>query len=283
MAGGMLQPETVGRPYLAVAASVCALFWTGSAAAATRILAVGDFGVGGATEREQGAAMRKFEAKHPADALVTLGDNDYTENPRAFHRNWTLSFGWLEAAGVSVSGTLGNHDVRVDGGRYEFDELDMPRAHYKRIFGNIQLFILNSNKVNARQTAWLGRVLPASTARWQIVVLHHPAWTCAGYRSNAAVVDRWVPLFQQHGVDLVLSGHDHNYQRFAEWHGVRYVVHGGGGAHLYPIEQCPNSYPRRRFARAVHGFLSIRARDDVMRVSAVTRRRRVIDRATIYP
>jgi 3',5'-cyclic AMP phosphodiesterase CpdA len=283
MAGGMLQPETVSRPHLALAAGVCALLWTGSAAAATRILAVGDFGVGGTTERDTGAAMRKFDAKHPADALVTLGDNDYTENPRTFHRNWTLSFGWLEAAGVSVSGALGNHDIRVDGGRYEFDELDMPRAHYKRTVGNIQLFILNSNKVNARQTAWLGRVLPASTTRWQIVVLHHPAWTCGAYRSNAAVVDRWVPLFQQHGVDLVLSGHDHNYQRFAEWHGVRYVVHGGGGAHLYPVEPCPNGYPRRRFAGAVHGFLSIRAREDVMRVSAVTRRRRVIDRATIYP
>jgi hypothetical protein len=46
-----------------------------------------------------GEAMRTFETTHPADAFVTLGDNDYTESPRAFHSNWTASFGWLGGAG----------------------------------------------------------------------------------------------------------------------------------------------------------------------------------------
>jgi 3',5'-cyclic AMP phosphodiesterase CpdA len=273
----------VGRLSLVLAAFVCAMLLTSSASAATRILALGDFGVGGATEREMGAAIRRFETRHPADVLVTLGDNDYTESPAAFHRNWTLSFGWLGAAGVSVAGALGNHDVRVDGGRYEFDELDMPHVRYRRTVGNVDLFVLNSNRISARQTDWLERRLAASTARWQIAVFHHPAWTCGEYRSNAAVVREWAPLFERYGVDLVLSGHDHNYQRFAEWHGVRYVVHGGGGAGLYGVTHCPDGYPRRRFARAVYGFLYIRARHDRLRVSSVTRRRRVIDRFTVYP
>mgnify|MGYP003289957297 CR=1 FL=1 len=86
-----------------------------SAGAATRILAVGDFGVGGKTERRMGAAMKAWEADHPANLLLTLGDNDYTESPRAFRRNWSDAFGWLSGAGVWVRGTLGNHDVRVRG------------------------------------------------------------------------------------------------------------------------------------------------------------------------
>jgi 3',5'-cyclic AMP phosphodiesterase CpdA len=279
----MLQPGAVGRLCLAAVAAAGALLCTASAEGATRLLALGDFGVGGTTELDMGSALRRFETTHPADVLVTLGDNDYTESPTAFHRNWTASFGWLDAAGVSVAGALGNHDVRVDGGRYEFDELDMPHTRYRRTVGNVDLFVLNSNRVNSRQTAWLKLRLAASTARWQIVVFHHPAWTCGEYRSNALVVDRWVPLFERYGVDLVLSGHDHNYQRFAEYHGVRYLVHGGGGAHLYPVEPCPSGYPVRRFARAVHGFLYIRARRDLLRVLSVTRRRRVIDRFAIYP
>ena len=96
---------------LLLAALVVALAWTGSARAATGILAVGDFGVGGTAERDMGAAMRGFESTHPAAMLLTLGDNDYTESPTAFHSNWTASFGWLGGAGLSVTGTLGNHEL----------------------------------------------------------------------------------------------------------------------------------------------------------------------------
>ena len=276
----MLQPGAVGRALLV--SFVAALVWTG-AAGATGILAVGDFGTGGTAEHDMGAAMRAFESKHPAAVLVTLGDNDYTESPAAFHRNWTTDFGWLGGAGVSVSGTLGNHDVRVDGGRYEFDELNMPRAFYKRTVGDVQFFILNSNSVGPRQTAWLANALAGSTALWKIVVYHHPAWTCGGYRSNAAIVKNWVPLFEKYDVNLVLSGHDHNYQRFAPRNGVRYVVHGGGGQHLYPLETCPTGYPRRVFGRAIHGFLYLWSSPTALRGLSVTRGRTVIDRFTLYP
>ncbi len=279
----MLQPRTVGRRLVLLFAIAVAV-WPASASADTGILAVGDFGVGGTTERDLGVSMKRFSSRHPlAKLLVTLGDNDYTESPSAFHTNWVASFGWLGGAGLDVAGTLGNHDVRVNRGRYEFDELHMPRAHYRRTVGYVQFFILNSNSVNARQTDWLKTVLPASTATWKIAVFHHPAWTCGEYRSNAAVVQHWVPLFEQYGVQLVLSGHDHNYQRFGSRNGVRYIVHGGGGAHLYPIESCPASYPTRKFARAVHGFLYLRASDTELRVSALTRYRHLVDRIVIQP
>jgi 3',5'-cyclic AMP phosphodiesterase CpdA len=266
---------------LSVFALCAGLAWPGAAPASTEILAVGDFGVGGVPEREIGAAMRRFEADHPADLILTLGDNDYTESPEAFRQNWRDAFGWRRDAGLGVAGTLGNHDIIVDNGRYEFGPLNMPRARYRRTVGSVDLFVLNSNRVSHRQTAWLANALGSSTARWKIAVAHHPAWTCGGYRSHPGVLQRWVPLFEEHGVDLVLSGHDHNYQRFAARNGVRYLVHGGGNTNLYPIEDCPAGYPQRRFARAVRGFLFLRATDTELRVSSVTLRGRVIDRVAI--
>jgi 3',5'-cyclic AMP phosphodiesterase CpdA len=250
----------------------------------TGVLAIGDFGVGGSTQRSMGAAVRAWEEGHPADLLVTLGDNDYTESPAAFHDNWIASFGWLESAGVAVAGSLGNHDVRVDGGRYQFDELDMPRARYRRSVGNVDFFLLNSNAAaSAKQRDWLRSALAGSTARWQIVAFHHPAYTCGAYRGHPAVLSRWVPLFERYGVDLVLSGHDHNYQRFKEHRGVRYVVHGGGGAPLYSIDPCPASYPTRRVARSVHGFVYLVASVDAVRGYAVSPAGNVIDRFTVNP
>src|SRR5213083_498282 len=102
-----------------------------------------------------GTAVQTYESTHPADVLVTLGDNDYTASPSAFHANWTASFGWLGGAGVSVMGALGNHDAEVNGGAYEFDELNMPRSRYRRVVGNVEFFVLDSNRINAAQTGWL--------------------------------------------------------------------------------------------------------------------------------
>lgn len=230
-----------------------------------------------------GASVKAWEAGHPGNVLLTLGDNDYTESPATFTRNWNDAFGWRTAAGLAVAGTLGNHDVRVQGGRYEFDELDMPGRYYQRSYPDLDLFVLDSNQIGPRQTNWLRNHLAASAATWQVVAFHHPAYTCGGYLSNSAVVSNWVPLFRQYGVDLVLSAHDHNYQRFAPRSGVTYVVHGGGGQELYSLRPCPASYPRLAFGRKTHGFLYVVAKPGVLKGAAVSRAGRVLDRFAIYP
>jgi hypothetical protein len=225
------------------------------------IIALGDFGVGGDYQRTFGESVRKFEARHPADLLLALGDNDYTENPAAFRTNWERSFGWwTRRSSVRVAGVLGNHDVRVESGRYQFRTLSMPGRYYRRLAGPVELFLLDSNRIDAQQTAWLARSLRASRARWKIAVFHHPAFTCGHYRAHPGVLASWVPLFERHRVTLVLSGHDHNYQRFAPRRGVRYVVHGGGNSNLYPIEGCPTGYPRRLRAQSEHGFVYLMIR-----------------------
>jgi hypothetical protein len=258
-----------------------ALVLAAPAGAKTRLLAVGDFGVGGSAERATGNAIKAWEADHPAGVLLTLGDNDYTESPPDFRRNWHDAFGWLDGAGVRPRGTLGNHDVRVQSGRYEFDALRMPSSHYERSFPGLDLFVLNSNSVGDRQTRWLRRHLAASDASWKIVSLHHPPYSCGGYLSDSAVVSRWVPLFERFGVTLVLAGHDHNYQRFAAKKGVTYVVHGGGGQELYSLRGCPAGYPTRAFARRAHGFLDVVVRSDAVRLKAVNLSGKVIDRHVI--
>ncbi len=225
-----------------------------------RIIAIGDFGVGGEFQRGFGEGVRKFEARNRSNMLLALGDNDYTESPSAFRANWAESFGWGRRRGLAVAGVIGNHDARVEGGRYEFRTLGMRGRYYKRTAGPAELFLLDSNRVDSAQTAWLARSLARSKARWKIAVFHHPAYTCGNYRSHPDVVRRWVPLFERHRVVLALSGHDHNYQRFSPRRGVRYVIHGGGNPRLYPIEACPAGYPHRARGQAEHGFVYLAIR-----------------------
>lgn len=247
------------------------------------LLAVGDFGVGGTRQQALGTALRRFEARNPADTLVTLGDNDYTSSPVRFRANWAAAFGWLEGAGVSVAGTLGNHDVEVDRGRYQFQTLGMPGPFYRRRVGDVELFLLDSNAPTWSQTRWLHRALAGSTAHWKIAVFHHPAFSCGAYRGHAMVGRRWVRLFERFRVRLVLSGHDHNYQRFRAWRGVTYVVHGGGSGYFYRLGACPRGYPRRVRARHEQGFLYVVARPDRLDGYAVNIAGRRTDSFTLRP
>jgi tartrate-resistant acid phosphatase type 5 len=234
---------------------VVALLIIPSARGDTGILAIGDFGVGGKRQQALGASVRDYESRASADVLVTLGDNDYTRG-RWFRANWTATFGWLSAAGIGVAGTLGNHDVQFDRGRYEFDLLRMPGPYYLRRVNEVELIVLDSNAITTAQTRWLKRTLARRSGFRRIVVLHHPPYTCGGHLGSAVVRHAWVPLFERYGVRLVLSGHDHNYQRFSR-NGVTYVVHGGGGASLYKLTACPRGYPPRLAARVGHGFLHL--------------------------
>jgi hypothetical protein len=257
----------------------------GSSATETRVafLAVGDFGVGGLREQQTGRRMQLYEAKKPAEMLVLLGDNDYTLTPSLFRSNWRASFGWARRSGLRVAGVLGNHDHLVGGGRYELGLLGMPGAYYTRRLGDAQLFFLDSNTVSDRQTHWLETALQSSNAPWKIAVFHHPPYTCGGHEGDLHVAHRWVRLFEEYGVQLVLSGHDHNYQRFMARNGVTYVVHGGGGARLYPLRGCPPSYPTRARARLEHGFLYVALSADRLDGYAVNNFGRVTDRFTLSP
>jgi predicted phosphodiesterase len=246
-------------------------------------LAVGDFGIGGLRERKIGHRMQLYEAKKPAQMLVLLGDNDYTRSPARFRSSWRASFGWARRSGLRVAGVLGNHDYSVGNGRYELGLLGMPGPYYTRRLGDAQLFFLDSNQVSDRQTHWLETRLQSSTATWKIAVFHHPPYTCSGHEGDLEVVHRWVWLFEKYGVQLVLSGHDHNYQRFMARNGVTYVVHGGGGASLYPLKRCPVSYPEQARSRLEHGFLYVSVSADRLEGYALDLRGRVTDRFTLTP
>ena len=256
-----------------------------SAAQEARVgfLAAGDYGVGGSRELALGMRMKSYEARNAANMLVFLGDNDYTESPARFRANWSRSFGWARRGGLRVAGVLGNHDYEVGNGRYEFGLLGMPGPYYTRRLGEAQLFFLDSNDVSDRQTSWLEQALAESSSTWKIAVLHHPPYTCGEHSGDLRVGERWAPLFEDYGVQLVLSGHDHNYQRFHAPSGVRYVVHGGGAARLYRLSGCPSTYPPRVRTRREHGFLSVSIGPDDLVVSAVDLRGRVTDRFRLSP
>ena len=231
-----------------------------------------------------GAAVERFADGRQVDALVTLGDNDYTESPAAFSANWLGSFGWAAADGLLVAGTLGNHDIRVDGGRYEFELLGMPGRYYQRRLGDVELFLLDSNRLGA-EPARLARLgagcAPGRSGRsWRCTI---PPTAAAATSATRACGGDSSRSSSAHDVDLVLAAHDHNYQRFAGRPASPTSSTAAAGPASIRCSPCPESFPRRVEARERHGWLYLRADAGSLRVRAIGRRGGVLDGFRIYP
>ncbi len=141
---------------------------------------------------------------------------------------------------------LGNHE-RNNARFYEFFDVKSP--YYSFDWGTSHFVILNSDLGNvslsasardafwAEQQRWLEDDLAkAKSAEFRFVVMHHPPFTAVKSRQgDAPVVQAMVPLFEKYKVAAVFAGHDHNYQHHLK-NGIHYVVTGGGGAPLYPVD-----------------------------------------------
>ncbi len=138
----------------------------------------------------------------------------------------------------------GNHDYDDGGGINEFLNYfslpgsDVPAAsstgselYYDFMWGPAHFFVIdseafqNSPTSQTAQTAWLQSQLLASTSPWQIVVMHHPPYSSGGDHGSFSTLQL---DYAQWGADLVLAGHDHDYERLQR-DGITYVVSGLGG------------------------------------------------------
>lgn len=247
---------------------------------------VGDFGSADDPETSISTAMKNWVDLNGADALITTGDNIYPSGSlEDFQEDWIDPYAWVATRGLPVMASLGNHDEMDDGGQAVMDLLGMPGRWYSRSFGDAELFVLDANDPgNPDQLDWLHGALSASTAPWKIVVFHQPAYSCASHDGTPQIQELWVPLFEQAGVDLVLNGHDHDYQRFASVGPTTYIVTGGGGSGLYPLEACPAGYPARVAGDDQHHhFVTVREEGGRVRVQAITDTGTVLDDFTLAP
>jgi acid phosphatase type 7 len=90
-------------------------------------------------------------------------------------------------------------------------------ANYSFDYGDVHFLCLDSNlyidpnDVNLR--AWIAADLSQTDATWKFVVFHHPPFNVGGEHFQVQHMRMLAPIFERHGVDFVLSGHEHNYQR----------------------------------------------------------------------
>lgn len=218
-----------------------------------RVVAVGDIAcapgqpASGRTCR-QGATAALARKLQP-DLVLTLGDHQYDKGSMAdFQGSYAKSWGSLLSR---TRPAIGNHEYRTAGaqGYYSYfrSRQPGPPGYYRIAANGWNIYVLNSNcnKVScASEAAWLDSQMAAHPSRCSIVTMHHPRYSSGlAHGNNTAVRPLWAAAYR-HRNDIVLSGHDHDYERFrpmdARGHvkrrrGMVSFVAGTGGKSLYHL------------------------------------------------
>lgn len=203
--------------------------------------------------------------------------------------------------------TFGNHDVyqgeegyldsfvlprNSETGGAQFYSFDHGDVHFASLFvpwwGLSRIGEVGPDGSRSPQYRWLTNDLASTGKRWKVVFFHQPLRTSGPHMTDDYNADglRDVPQMQEHllpllaalGVDLVLNGHDHDWERFAPTAGLHCVVTGGGGAYLYG-EYLRDPASARFISRNHH--TRVRVRHPEMEIEAVSPEGVVFDRFTI--
>ncbi|MBL9077482.1 MAG: metallophosphoesterase family protein [Planctomycetes bacterium] len=208
-----------------------------------RVWAVGDAGIGWLPQYAVREAYAAFVGTQPADVLLFLGDNAYFVGTDAEYQVGVFDAYRRELATTFAWSTLGNHDaVFVDTaaqtGPY-YDVFTHPtageaggvpsgtEAYYSFDRGHVHFVCLDSQDSDRSATGpmatWLAADLAAATAaRWVVAFFHHPPYSAGSHDSDDPLDSGGrmrdmrevvLPLLEAFGVDLVLSGHSHVYER----------------------------------------------------------------------
>ncbi|MBN2561162.1 MAG: metallophosphoesterase [Phycisphaerae bacterium] len=238
-----------------------------------RFLAFGDSGVGSYSQQ----ALADLMTEQNPDLIIHAGDLDQsTGDPENYLTSYFQPYAALIRS-VPFLSVVGNHDCATDFGRPLLNIFVLPRNGPDNIepernfwfdFGDARFVGLDSNKIAGKQSGvltpeqmktivapWLREVLTDCDARWKFAYFHHPFYTgCTTHTPDGAayVKEAYVSVFEECGVDIVFSGHNHLYERSApilhdaivdvERGGVVYVTTGAGGAGRYPMSDTPPDY-----------------------------------------
>lgn len=274
--------------------------------ASTRLWVVGDSGTGGTSQRQVRDAMHNAVGERSPDLFIHVGDMAYSDGEdHEFQANFFDVYAETLRHSV-IWPALGNHEGRTSNSANQsgpyFNSYFLPsggeaggvpsgtEAYYSFDYANIHFVVLDSHQssraTDGAMLTWLAQDLDSTDQDWLIAFWHHPPYSMGSHHSDQErrliqMRERALPLLEAAGVDLVLSGHSHIYERShllngaydtpttawghlrdngdgdrdgpyqkgPEGQGAVYVVAGHGGAGLYQ----EGVHPVMAFTEVVHG------------------------------
>lgn len=194
-----------------------------------RFLAFGDSGGGGS---DQYALLEQMYTV-PYDLIVHTGDLAYDNGTIGQYEDNVFGVYADILRNIAMFPAAGNHDYETLQGAPFRSVFALPgdsdEKWYSFDWGSVHFVALDTESSYATQAAWLDGDLASTKLPWKIVYLHKPPYSSGTHGSDLALRTTLAPIFERHHVQLVLAGHDHDYERIVPQNGVAYLVTGGGG------------------------------------------------------
>ena len=221
-----------------------------------RILAFGDSGDFSPSQ----LGLRDQMMKHDFDVFLHLGDMAYGDGTHSQFEERVFGVYRELLQETPTYPAIGNHEYSTNDGQPYLDvyylwemalrDEDQER-YYSFDYGDVHFVSLDSNNQlllpayaypEDSMLQWLEDDLDSSAAPWKIAFFHHPPYSSSERSPNLVVREALLPILEEGEVDLVLSGHDHHYERteailegnsaLHQDGGIYYFVVGSGGAGL---------------------------------------------------
>ncbi|MFW5926065.1 MAG: metallophosphoesterase [Myxococcota bacterium] len=249
--------------------------------APVRFVAFGDSGGGSEDQVRLRDQLESFDY----DLLLIMGDLAYDsgELGELERKHFDVYDPMLRS--IPSFPVAGNHDYHTGNAGPYLEVFHLPdnggdegrERWYSFDWGNVHFVGLDTERFGPEQTEWLRRDLAANDLPWVVASLHRAPFSSGYHGGSGSVQSYFLPILEAHGVQLVLAGHDHHYERFAPLDGVTHIVTGGGGKGV----RLPGTGSRAEFAEGVIHAVYATVEDDEMRLHAIDATGREFDGVVI--
>jgi predicted phosphodiesterase len=214
-------------------------FRTAPAPDSTRTIGILAFGDSGGATSDQ-MQLRSQMDDVPYELIVHTGDLAYESGSLAQLESTVFDVYEDLFRHIPFFPASGNHDYKTSDAApfrsvFMLPENGDDEKWYSYDWGRIHFVALDTESDYETQAAWLDADLASTSLPWKIVYFHRPMYSSGNHGSDTTLRSMLAPVLERHDVQLVLTGHDHHYERVNPQNGVAYVVTGGGGRGTYAV------------------------------------------------
>ena len=241
---------------------------------------MGDTGTGSDKQQQVANKMVQYYGTYPFEFVLMLGDNMYGgESAKDFEVKFAEPYKQLLDKQVKFYAALGNHDQRLQKNYVNFNMNGKEYYRFKK--GNVAFYALNSTYMDKTQVKWLEDELAKDTSEWKVAFMHHPPYSSGGkHGSDDQLREIIEPIFVKYGVNVVLTGHDHFYERIKPQKGIHYFVSGAAGKLRTGDIKDGSPLTAKGYDRDL-SFMLIEVVDKQMHFQAISRTGETIDSGVI--